>query len=102
MIQILTWYCPNKCGYYRDWNEDHIGKRKMNHPVYGMVSGSDAALLDVANHRCGQYQAAIMRAQERGLGNNDDRRRKSLLDKIGRESKPKEPLYGSLLAEQRH
>lgn len=59
---IKTFHC--RCGWHRDWNEDYRGSRHIDHPVYGLVTARDAAIMDIRLHDCAAARNAAIRARK--------------------------------------
>jgi hypothetical protein len=53
------------CGWYRDRGSQKTQPEwdglVINHPRYGTITNAAAAALDIAQHDCGEHQAALTR-----------------------------------------
>lgn len=57
--EIHREYCPNNCGWFREYNTMRSWKgMHITHPVYGDISEVRLVNKDVAGHVCEEYLAA--------------------------------------------
>ena len=64
--------CINQCGWYRDFTDDNEYRTfQFRHPLYGLVTGMQAAIRDISHHNCDTYREAVQRQFRRNKHHDD-------------------------------
>lgn len=68
-LHIESWSCPFNCGWTRSFHVKPASRANdvIDHPIWGLVTNYQAAQLDIENHDCKAYKAAITRLRGRQL-----------------------------------